>query len=34
MPVITGALPIDEWTHYLEHGDEQHRYQYRDSDYT
>ena len=23
MPVITGALPIDEWTRYLEQGDEQ-----------
>ena len=23
MPVTTGALPIDEWTHYLEQGDEQ-----------
>ena len=23
MPVTTGTLPIDEWTRYLEHGDEQ-----------
>ena len=23
MPVTAGALPIDEWTHYLEQGDEQ-----------
>ena len=23
MPVTTGNLPIDEWTHYLEHGDVQ-----------
>ena len=23
MPVTTGNLPIDEWTHYLEHGDAQ-----------
>ena len=23
MPVTTGALPIDEWTHYLEKGDKQ-----------
>ena len=23
MPVTTGVLPIDEWTRYLEHGDEQ-----------
>ena len=23
MPVTTGNLPIDEWTQYLEHGDEQ-----------
>ena len=23
MPVTAGALPIDEWTRYLEHGDEQ-----------
>ena len=23
MPVTTGALPIDEWTRYLEQGDEQ-----------
>ena len=23
MPVTTGTLPIDDWTRYLEHGDEQ-----------
>jgi len=23
VPVTTGKLPIDEWTHYLEHGDAQ-----------
>ena len=23
MPLTTGKLPIDEWTHYLEHGDAQ-----------
>ena len=23
MPVTAGALPIDEWTRYLEQGDEQ-----------
>ena len=23
MPLTTGALPIDEWTRYLEQGDEQ-----------
>ena len=23
LPVTTGTLPIDKWTRYLEHGDEQ-----------
>ena len=23
MPVTAGTLPIDDWTRYLEHGDEQ-----------